>query len=217
MSKDHGDIVHPVVFASSAGAPGRSVHDVLRAEARENGMTQAAANAAALNSPDSVASAFIVFGGVLGGILMVLAQSKEQVLNTYSSSLSLTSLSDSTINWRLGRITFVILTNVVSAIFLIGSIFSRFNAFITVLGVLMTCYAGIILADYFIVARRHPAAATPSVNWPGVATAVISFVLAHYVLNTLISIEFFTSLIGALVLYQLFSRVVPRRLSLQTQ
>lgn len=182
-----------------------------------NGMSQAAANAAVLNSPDSVASAFIVFGGALGGILMVLAQSKAQVLNTYSSSLSLTSLSDSTINWRPGRITFVVLANVVSAMFLIGSILSWFNTFITVLGVLMTCYAGIILADYFIVSRRNPAAATPSINWPGVATTVISFVLAHYVLNTLIPIEFFTSLIGALVLYPLLSRLVTRRLSLQTQ
>ena len=35
MSKDHGDNVHPVVFASSARAPGRSVQDVLRAEARD--------------------------------------------------------------------------------------------------------------------------------------------------------------------------------------
>ncbi|MFM0210025.1 hypothetical protein PQQ96_21710 [Paraburkholderia sediminicola] len=217
MSKDHGDNVHPVVLASSAMAPGRSVQDVLRAEAREKGMTQAAANAAVLNSPDSVASAFIAFGGVLGGILKVVAQSKEQVLNTYSSSPSLTSLSDSTINWRPGRITFVVLASVVSAMFLSGSILSWFNAFITVLGVLMICYAGIILADYFIVARRHPAAATPSVNWLGVASAVISFVLAHYVLNTLIPIEFFTSLIGALVLYPLLSRLVPRRLSLQTQ
>ena len=182
-----------------------------------NGMSQAAANAAVLNSPDSVASAFIVFGGVLGGILMVLAQSKAQVLNTYSSSLSLTSLSDSTINWRPGRFTFVVLANVVSAMFLIGSILDWFNAFITVLGVLMTCYAGIILADYFIVARRHPSAATPAVNWPGVATAVISFVLAHYVMNTLVPIEFFTSLIGALVLYPLLSRLVPRQVGLQTQ
>jgi cytosine permease len=170
-----------------------------------NGMSQAAASAAVLNSPDSVASAFIVFGGVLGGVLMVLAQSKAQVLNTYSASLSLSSFSDSTIGWRPGRFTFVVLANVVSALFLIGSILQWFNAFITVLGVLMTCYAGIILADYFLVSQRRSNFTAPAVNWAGVMTAVISFVLAHYVMNKLIPIEFFTSLIGALVLYPLLS------------
>lgn len=183
-----------------------------------NGMSQAAASAAVLHSPDSVASAFIVFGGVLGGVLMVLAQSKAQVLNTYSSSLSLTSFFDSTINWRPGRFTFVVLGNVISALFLIGSILDWFNAFITVLGVLMTCYAGIILADYFVVSRGRSASAPPAVNWPGVTATVVSFVLAHYVLNMLVPIEFFTSLIGALVLYPIFCRLMPRRqLDLQAQ
>lgn len=181
------------------------------------GMSEAAASAAVLNSPDSVASAFIVFGGVLGGILMFLAQSKAQVLNTYSSSLSLTSLSDSTINWRPGRFTFVVLSNVIAALFLLGSILSWFNSFITVLGVLMTCFAGIILSDYFLVSCRCTESTTPSINWSGVSTTIISFIAAHYVLNTVIPIEFFTSLICAAVLYPLLRMTGYRYARVQSQ
>jgi cytosine permease len=47
-------------------------------------MTRAAAEQYALQSPDSITAAFVIFGGAFGALLMVLAQSKAQVLNTYS-------------------------------------------------------------------------------------------------------------------------------------
>ncbi|WP_321871997.1 purine-cytosine permease family protein [Paraburkholderia tropica] len=166
-----------------------------------HGMTEAQASTAVLNSPDSVASAFIVFGGTIGGVLMFLAQAKTQVINSYSSSLSLTSFFDSTLGWRPGRFTFLVLANVISALFLAGSILNWFNAFITVLGVLMTCFAGIIIADFYIVNRGRSDIPVPGINWAGVITTVVAFMMAHFVLNTLIPIEFFTSLIGSLVLY----------------
>ena len=45
------------------------------------------------------------------------------------------------------------------------------------------------------------AGATPQVNWSGILTVVVAFVLAHYVLNKSMPIEFFTSLPISLVLY----------------
>jgi len=170
------------------------------------GLTQEAAQQLALQSPDSVAAAFIIFGGIIGTILMVLAQSKAQVLNTYSASLSLTALFDALFSWRPGRLVFVILANLIGCLLLVGSILEWVNSFLTILGILTTCFAGIMIADYFIVkpvqrSRGLAAQPVPDVNWAGIVTVVVSFVLAHYVLNRYVSIEFFTSLPVCVVLY----------------
>ncbi|RXT08033.1 cytosine permease [Ammoniphilus sp. CFH 90114] len=170
------------------------------------GMDQAAAAEIALQSPDSIAAAFIIFGGVIGTILMVLAQSKAQVLNTYSGSLALSNLFDVLFHWRPGRFLFVVLANIIGLIMLYGSILELVNAWITVLGVLTTCFAGIIMADYFIVRRKlgHENIkefGADQVNWAGVLSTVVGFVLAHYVLNQIVPIEFFTSLIVSFAVY----------------
>lgn len=170
------------------------------------GLTQQAAQAMALQSPDSIAAAFIIFGGIIGTILMILAQSKAQVLNTYSSSLSLTALCDALFNWRPGRIVFVIVANLIACIMLVGSILDWFNSFLTVLGILTTCFAGIMIADYFIVkpiqrSRGQLNPPVPDINWSGIVTLVVAFVLAHYVLNQYVHIEFFTSLPISIILY----------------
>lgn len=172
----------------------------------------------ALQSPDSVAAAFIVFGGLLGTLLMVLAQSKAQLHNAYSASLSLTNLFDATLGWRPGRLTFVVLANVISLVMLWGSILAWFNSFITILGVLTTCFAGIMMADYFIVRPRlgqtnigrHGA---DPVNWAGIATTAAGFVLAHFVLDRWIAVEFFTSLVVSFALYPLLRLQAARRRS----
>ena len=169
-------------------------------------MAKEAAQQIALQSPDSVAAAFIIFGGVIGTILMVLAQSKAQVLNTYSASLSLTAFFDALFGWRPGRIAFVILANLIGCLLLVGAILDWVQSFLTILGIFTTCFVGVMLADYFIVKPRqrasgHGAAKTPQVNWSGVITVFVAFVLAHYVLNKNMPIEFFTSLPISVVLY----------------
>lgn len=178
---------------------------------RVDGLAPDAARALALQSPDSVAAAFIIFGGALGTLLMVLAQSKAQVLNTYSASLSLTGMFDALFGWRPGRLLFVVLANLLACLMLSGAILEWVNGFITVLGVLTTCFCGIILADYFIVAPRRAAAAIPDVNRAGVATLVLAFVLAHFVLQRWLPLEFFTALVVCLVVYPLLSLKGARR------
>ncbi|WP_374626806.1 cytosine permease [Pandoraea sp.] len=199
-----GNIFMDVVMVAVGGIVMYAGMDQLVAHhVKVGGMTEAAARALALQSPDSVAAAFIVFGGVLGTLLMVFAQSKAQVLNTYSASLSLTNLADAVFGWRPGRFVFVVLANVIACLMLIGSILEWFNSFITVLGILTTGFAGIIIADYFVVKRGAGASlgGAEEVNWAGVITVVTGFVLAHYVLNRLVPIEFFTSLVVSFVLY----------------
>ncbi|VVE54860.1 purine-cytosine permease-like transporter [Pandoraea horticolens] len=209
-----GNIFMDVVMVAVGGIVMYAGMDQLVAHhVKVGGMTEAAARALALQSPDSVAAAFIVFGGVLGTLLMVFAQSKAQVLNTYSASLSLTNLADAVFGWRPGRFVFVVLANVIACLMLIGSILEWFNSFITVLGILTTCFAGIIIADYFVVKRSAGGSlgGEEDVNWAGVITVVTGFVLAHYVLNRRVPIEFFTSLVVSFVLYPVLRLGALRR------
>ncbi|WP_297914197.1 cytosine permease [Thiomonas sp.] len=171
-----------------------------------DGMTRQAAAQAALHSPDSITAAFIVFGGALGALLMVLAQSKAQVLNTYSASLSLSNLFDA-FGWRPGRLSFVILGNVIGLLMLYGRILALVNSWITILGVLTTAFAGVIVVDYFLVRRLAGAGRAEaferaeSVNWAGVCTVIASVLLSHYVLNRYVPVEFFSTLVLCLLLY----------------
>jgi cytosine permease len=171
------------------------------------GLSVADANAQALASPSSIASTFIIFGGVIGAILMLLAQSKAQVLNTYSGSLALANLFDSAFGWRPGRFTFVVLANLIGLIMLYGKLLALVSAWITILGVLTTSLAGVIVADFFLVPRLLPAQSAggvrpvESVNWAGVVTILLGTYLAHYVLQNIVRIEFFTSLLVSLVIY----------------
>ncbi|CAN7754756.1 cytosine permease [Cupriavidus necator] len=180
------------------------------------GMSRDAAQAAALQSPDSVAAAFIVFGGVAGTVLMVLAQSKAQVLNVYSASLSLTNLFDAAFSWRPGRHVFVVLANVIALVMLAGSILAWFNTFITVLGILTTSFAGIIVADYFLVRRFLSGAGLQAdsrsgFNWAGILTCAVAFVLAHYVLAEWVPVEFLVSISVSLLLYPVLRIASMRR------
>lgn len=173
------------------------------------GMDVEAAQQMALQSPDSIASAFIIFGGAIGAILMVLAQSKAQVLNTYSGSLALTNLFDVAFNWRPGRIVFVVMANVIGLIMLYGKILALINDWITILGVITTALAMLMITDYFLVrprlVKQSGGTDIPDdvVNWSGVISVVVATILAHYVLNEYQPIEFFTSVLTVLIVYPL--------------
>lgn len=172
------------------------------------GMSVEEARKLALQSPDSVASTFIIFGGITGTILMVLAQAKAQVLNTYSGSLSLTNLFDAAFKWRPGRFVFVLMANLIALLMLYGQILENAHHWIKILGVITTALAGVIIADYYLVRRvlKHTDInryGAEVVNWAGVVTVVVGSVLAHYVLNRWIPIEFFTSLFSSLICYPL--------------
>ncbi len=186
-----------------AGMPALTVYyvDVM-------GLSETEAARIAIENPDRVAAAFIVFGGVIGTILMVLAQSKAQVLNTYSSSLSLANFFDAIFSWQPGRFAFVVLANILSLFFLYGELLTWFNSFLVILGILTMSFAGIMLADYFIVRPWFGQQDTAeygadSVNWAGICSIPLAFILAHYVLDSVISVEILTALGVAFMVYPL--------------
>lgn len=156
-------------------------------------------------SPEGVTAAFLLFGGGIGVALMILAQGKAQVLNTYSGSLALSNLFDA-VGLRMNRVVMVVIANAVGLLMVAFGILDQFNAWIEILGVITTAFAGIMIVDYFFVSRklgRSEALSTESVNWAGVITTVVATILAHFVLNKIVTIQFFTSLGVSVLLYPL--------------
>jgi len=177
------------------------------------GMTVEAAQKASLQNPDSIVAAFVVLGGAFGAILLVLAQGKTQVLNNYSASLSLSNLFDA-LNLRMGRLTFVILANIIALLMLYGHLLELIELWVTFLGVIVTAFAGIIVADYYVVKAWLGKESTivpetpENINWAGVVTLVASVGLVHYVLAKIVPIEAVMTLFLSMIIYPILRTTV---------
>ncbi|MDR1969051.1 MAG: cytosine permease [Burkholderiaceae bacterium] len=163
-------------------------------------------------SPDGVTAGFLLFGGWIGVALMILAQGKAQVLNTYSGSLALSNLFDA-VGIRTLRVAMVVLANVISVLLIAFGILDWVQTWIEVLGVMITAFVSVMIADYYVVSRRlgsgHPE--RPEViNWAGVITTLAATVLAHKVLIEVIPIQIITSLAAGFVLYPLLRLTIFR-------
>ena len=180
--------------------------------AQRQGISIDQAQQLVLSSPDAVAAAFIVFGGAMGTLMMILAQGKAQVLNTYSASLALSNLFDAIGKWRPGRVWCVVLANVIGLVMLYGELLARVNAWITLLGVLTTCFSGVILADYYLMrGYRRVNMRAESVNWAGVATTGVATWLAMGPLTRWIPIPFCGAIVLSMLFYPLLRRLPARR------
>jgi cytosine permease len=172
-----------------------------------NGLSREAANHAVLGGPDSIAAALLVFGGGIGALVMTIGQAKAQVLNAYSASLSLSNLFDALCGWRPGRFTFVVLANVIGILMLYGSILEAVNSYITVLGVITTAFASVVVLDYYFVSERlaarngASAATIDAFNWAGITTVIGASVLSHFVLSAYVPVQFATTLVLCVVFY----------------
>lgn len=149
---------------------------------------------------------FIIIFGIVGFILMYVAQIKAQVLNTYSGSLSLVNLAEGLTGKSPSRLSAVIAGNVVALLMIAGNILGLLGSFLGILGVSTTALAAVIIADYFIVRRRKPAEAieTESVNWAGVLSVIVAAVIGSVLAETKVTpLGFLVSLVIVLVLYPL--------------
>jgi len=89
---------------------------------------------------------------------------------------------------------------------LYGKILALVNSWITILGVITTALAMLMIVDYFIVrpklGQSNPAPGTDdTVNWSGVISVVAATILAHWVLAPYQPVQFFTSAIAVLIIY----------------
>ncbi len=147
---------------------------------------------------------FVVLAGTLGFILMYVAQVKAQVLNTYSGSLSLSNLADGLFGRSPGRVTMVVVGNVVALLMVAGDILGLIGSYLGILGVTTTALAGVIIADYFIVRKRQVAdpRETEAVNWAGVISVVGAALLGGVLQETgVTALGFVVALVVVLVAY----------------
>jgi cytosine permease len=162
-----------------------------------------------LQSPDSIAATFMVFGGLVGFVLMLFAQAKAQVLNSYSSSLCIANLADALFRWRPGRVTFVLLANAIALAMLYGHILELVEAWIQLMGVLLSALAGVIIMDYYFVGPRlasadgSPVNENESVNWSGVITILSAVFVAHFLLGDYFRLEVLSSIVCVIFIYPL--------------
>jgi cytosine permease len=143
----------------------------------------------------------MVFGGPVGFLLMILAQAKAQVLNTYSSSLCIANLFDALFRWRPGRIAFVVLANVIALVMLYGEILHFVEEWIKLLGVLLSALATTIILDYYIISRRGGAGVLEPVNWAGVIAILGAVLCAHWLVRPYQPIEVLTSIACVALIY----------------
>lgn len=156
---------------------------------------------------------FIVLAGMIGFLLMYVAQAKAQVLNTYSGSLSLSNLFDGLLGRNVGRLAMVVLANVLGLLMIAGDILGLINRYLGILGVTTTALAGVIIADYYIVRRGRAAdpGQVESVNWAGVVSVVVSSATGGILAETgVTSLGFLVTLGLVLVLYPVLRRSVLR-------
>lgn len=154
---------------------------------------------------------FVVLAGVLGFVLMYVAQVKAQVLNTYSGSLSLSNLADGLLGRSPGRVVMVVVGNVIALLMVAGDILGLINSYLGILGVTTTALAGVIIGDFFIVRRRQVADATETeaINWAGVVSVVGAALLGGVLQTTgVTSLGFVVALVVVLIAYPLLRQTV---------
>ncbi|MEW7985206.1 MAG: cytosine permease [Candidatus Thiodiazotropha endolucinida] len=166
------------------------------------GMSAQEAPRQVLKNPDSIAATFMVLAGAIGFVLMFLAQAKAQVLNAYSSSLCLSNMSDALFGWRPGRVTFVVLANIIALLMLYGHILELVEQWIKLLGVLLSALSSVIIMDYYIVAKRLTEVdPSEQINWAGVISLITAVVLAHWVFKPWQPIEVLSSIATVTLVY----------------
>lgn len=120
---------------------------------------------------------------------------------------------EAVVGLRMGRIVMVVLANLIGLMMIAFGILGQVQAWIEILGVVTTAFAGVMIVDYFLVSRWLGTRLSPvpeDCNWAGVLTTVVAAALAHYVLDKVVPIQFFTSLIVAFVLYPFLRLTVLR-------
>jgi cytosine permease len=114
----------------------------------------------------------------------------------------------------MGRLTFVILANVIALLMLYGHLLELIEHWVTFLGVIVTAFAGIIVADFYVVktwlgkeSKTIPDKAE-NINWAGIVTLIISVGLAHYVLADLVRVEAVMTLVLSMIIYPILRTTV---------
>ena len=197
-----------VVFGALIFSGGR--HVVERYLIDQGKATGQTAGATAVALSETNAGAFLIAITPLIGFLLACAlQAKIQVLNTYSSSLALTNLSDGLLRRRPARVLMVVLGNAIGLVMVFAGILDVLNTWLGILGVITTSLIGVIIADFYLVRRRVRAdpQRAEAVNWAGVTSVAVASVLGETLQESdVFSLGFVISFFAGLIVYPMLRR-----------
>jgi cytosine permease len=146
----------------------------------------APAQAAALAATNTGAY-FVIIAGGAGFALMYAAQTKVQVLNTYSGSLALSNLYYVLTDRHPNRLVMIVLSNAICLAMIAADVFGRLSGLLNVLGMVVMAFIALAIADFYIVARcraRDTSAEVEAVNWAGVVTLILASGIAYVLYRT---------------------------------
>ncbi|HEX4788767.1 MAG TPA: hypothetical protein VH372_09920 [Actinospica sp.] len=164
----------------------------------------ASAQAATLAATNTGAY-FVIIAGGAGFALMYVAQTKVQVLNTYSGSLALSNLCYVLTGRHPNRFAMIVLANAICLVMIAADVFGRLSGVLNVLGMVVMAFIALAIADFYIVTRsraRDTSAEVEPVNWAGVSTLVLASAVAYALYRTgVFQYGFLASAVITVVLY----------------
>lgn len=135
---------------------------------------------------DNTGAYFVILSGMIGFVLMYVAQVKVQVLNVYSGSLALSNLCYVLSGHRPNRLAMIIAANVICLLMIAANVFEQLAGFLSMLGIVIVGFIALAIADFYIVrrSRRRPVSEVESVNWAGLLTLAFASVVAYVLSET---------------------------------
>jgi cytosine permease len=180
-----GAIIQDFIMIALGGLLAFAGYDKALAYYHSIGLTGSAAVQAAMSNPGVV---FVLYGGIAGGILIFLSQSKAQAMNSYDGSLSFSNFLATLFNWKPGRMWSVIIVNIIAIIFIFGGVLNLVSQFLTIGSDICGVWATIIATDYLFVRGVLKIAPKqienleniPSINWVGFLTFVVASLVSMW-------------------------------------
>ncbi|MDX6742776.1 hypothetical protein [Actinocorallia sp. A-T 12471] len=151
---------------------------------------------------------FVVLAGFVGFLVMYAAQVKAQVINAYTSSLSLTNLVDALTGRAPSRVLMLLVANALALVAVWADILSLLGELLGALGIATCSLAALLIAD-FRLAKGRSAARVERVNWAGVVALVVGFGVSYalFVTDTF-QLAFLVTLVLTPLLYTVLRTTV---------
>jgi cytosine permease len=122
---------------------------------------------------------FVVLAGLLGFLVMYAAQIKAQVINAYTSSLSMTNLAHALTGKAPSRVLMMVVANVLALLAVWGDVLSFLGELLGALGIATCSLIALLVTDFKLVRGRTPDR-VERFNWAGVIALAVGFGISYW-------------------------------------
>lgn len=153
---------------------------------------------------------FVVLAGLLGFLVMYAAQVKAQVINTYTSSLSLTNLVDALVGRAPSRILMVVVANGLALLAVVGDILALLGQMLGALGIATCSLCALLITDFRMTQeQQRTRTQVERFNWAGIIALIIGFGVSYALFVTeIFTLGFLVTLVLTPAVYGALRRTV---------